>query len=106
MSPERTVTVTLDLTVYDIRRLTASLRDAAENNGIDAFADIANQIDLQTRPPIPGEPADPAARVVDRNGRVWASHEGTWHHLSSGHGMASREWIELVEIHGPVEVVA
>ena len=54
--------------------------------------------------PTPAEPTDPAARVIDRDGYVWASHEGTWHHLASGLVRSARTWESLVEVHGPVEV--
>src|SRR5689334_10172256 len=75
MDPERTVTVVLDLTVYDVPRLIGSLRDAAENNGVSTFVDIADQIEQQTKPPKPKEPTGLGAVVEDSRGVRWVRTE-------------------------------
>lgn len=50
--------------------------------------------------PLRSQPTDPAARVVDRDGDVWALHEGRWGCLTEP--STPQAWIDLWHVCGPL----
>lgn len=72
--------VVLDLSGgRDLRYTVADLRDAAKRTRNTRLAEIADQIEGQTRPPKPAEPTGLGAVVEDADGERWVRrHSGSF----------------------------
>lgn len=96
-------TVTLELRHSPAVDFIRHLREATHPDAAvcPLLLDLADQIEAQQKPAAPTEPADPAARVVDRDGYAWAAHDGLWYRLLP---TIKGSWAHVVADFGPIEV--